>query len=268
MSTDTTATSADIDAVFDLAVDSTNTDTEQNSAANGSESDAETSAADAAAAAANPALIYHKVHATFYASEVPDGENPEGTYTVAEFAGHLTIAAIKSGGGLADLVKDQAVYNALKGTRWQLPVVLVFPDGADKSDHRNVSKVYLPIDEAMAAYDKRPARGDSNAAASKRSQDELLTDAAKRAISLANITKRYNRVKEQMEKATALLAKSHKYLTEYYKADPAALEEGQTQEDANKALLNAAITERAAKIEEEEALKADAAKASDIPDDK
>jgi hypothetical protein len=124
--------------------------------------------------------------------------------------------------------------------------------------------VYLPIAEATEAWTNRPARGEgSAAAASKKDHDALLTDAAKRALSLAKIEVRFNRVQEQKNKAVKLLEKSHNWLAPYYKADYTTLAEGQTQEEANKALLDAAIAERAAQIEEEEAAKAESEK-SDI----
>src|SRR6185295_16776246 len=200
----------------------------------------------------------------------------DGTLTVAEFAGYLTVEAIKAGAGVEGIVDKQNIYTATKAKRHPLPVVLVFADDADQSDLSN-AKVYLPVKEATEAWQNRLARGESSATTSKKTQDDLLTDAAKRSITLASIQKRLDRANEQKAKAVKLLEKSYGWLAQYYKATPEQFVEvtdsdtnatrPETQEEANKRLLNAAITERAAKLEEEEAAKAESEK-TDIPDNK
>lgn len=262
------STNTDVDAIFDLAADaSTATPSStppQDSTENTPESNADASSADKGGA------LYPKVLRTYKASEVGEG-NPEGTLTVAEFAGHLTVEAIKAGAGVEGIVKDANIYTATKAARHPLSVVLVFADDDDQSDQKT-AKVYLPIAEATEEYKARPTRGESsNAATSKRSQEELLDDAAKKAVTLAKTQKRFDRVKAQLDTVAGQMNKYHGWLAEYFKGTEIQDKEDgtpETQEEANKRALYAAIAERAAKIEEEEALKADAAKNSDIPDDK
>lgn len=275
MSTD--SSTANIDAIFDLAADSTpsaptttppqdDTNSTNSTPTNTPQSNAGASSADATTS------LYPNVVRTLTQSEAGEA-NPEGTLTVAEFAAHLTVENIKAGAGVEGVVQIGNIYTATKAARHPLPVVLVFADDDDQSEQKT-AKVYLPVAEATAAYANRPARGEGgNAAASKRSQDELLTDAAKKAITLASIQVRLDRAKEQQNKAVSQLEKYHGWLAEYFKGTELSTvtdENGEprpeTQDEANKRALTAAIAERAAKIEEEEALKADAAKNADLPD--
>lgn len=264
-------TTSDVDAIFDLAADSTspssstppqdapNPTQAPNTPENHAQSDADASSADSGGA------LFPKVVKTYKLSEVGEG-NPDGTLTISEFANYLTVEAIKAGAGVEGIVDKQNIYTATKAARHPLPVVLVFPDEADQSDLKQ-AKVYLPVAEATEAYENRPKRGEGgNSTTSKKTQDDLLTDAAKRSITLASIQKRLDRAEEQKAKAVKLLEKSYLWLAEYYKGTEIQNEE--TQDEANKRALTAAIAERAAKLEEEEALKADAAKQSDIPDEK
>lgn len=261
------STTADIDAILDLAAPATSTDNNTDNAntdENGTGSDAETSSESEGGA------LYPNVLRTLTASQAGEG-NPEGTLSIAEFAAHLTVEAIKAGAGVEGVVDKANIYTATKAKRRPLPVVLVFADDADQSD-LSKAKVYLPVTEATEVYQERlKNRGDGAASASsKKTPEDLLTDAAKRSISLANVTKRYNRVAEQKAKAAKLLDKSYGWLKPYYKATEADLqtkEDGsqETQEEADRRLLTAAIAAKAAEIEEAEAAKAESEK-SDITD--
>jgi hypothetical protein len=86
-----------IDAIFDLAASPTDTST-PDTTTNTPDSDDNASSADKGGA------LYPNVLKTLTASEAGEG-NPEGTYTVAEFAGHLSVEAIKAGGGINSLTR-------------------------------------------------------------------------------------------------------------------------------------------------------------------
>lgn len=251
----------DVEDIFALATDADTTSTET------TENPAESAPADSSADA--PAALYPKVLRTYKASELTDGENPEGTYTIAEFAAYLTVQAIRAGGDLGDVVKDATIYNAVKGARHPLPVVLVFADDADTSD-LSKAKVYLPISEATAAWESRPARGEgANSDASKRSQDDLLTGLAKKTVELAKIQERLTRTQTQFNKAEKTVQKYHGWLSKFYLGTPTAEitdAEGntrtQTQDEANAAALLKAVEQKIDEIAAAE----DAEKNADIPD--
>lgn len=264
-------TTTDIDAVFDLAADATPSNTPsstppQDTPENGTENDA------AATSAAAGTAVYSNVVATYKASEVGDA-NPEGTLTISEFAGHLTLENLtKHGKGLEGIVDKATIYTGVRGTRDPLPVVLVFADDDDQSDQKT-AKVYLPVDKATEVFNARKPRGEGNTSTSKRTQEELLEDAAKKAITLAKTQKRFDRVKSQLDTVTAQLNKYHGWLADFYKGteigeftEADGTKRPETQVEANKRALNDAIAAKAAEIEEAEALKSDAEK-SDIPDE-
>lgn len=263
-----TTNTSDVDAIFELAADSATS--AQDTSENG------TQTAAAATSAATGTGVYPNVLRTYKASEVGEG-NPEGTLTIAEFAGHLTLEAVRAGAGLEGIVDKATIYTGVRGSRHPLPVVLVYADDDDQSDQKT-AKVYLPVAEASAVYKSRPTRGEGgNSSTSKRTLEELLDDAAKKAVTLAKTQKRFDRVKSQLDTVAAQFTKYHGWLTPHFLgSEILEIEETdeqgnvtkrpETQEEANKRALNDAIAERAAKIEEEEALKADAAKNSDIPD--
>lgn len=260
-------TDTDVADIFALATDADTATKDTNHTENTPESAPADSSNDA------PAALYPKVLRTLKASELTDGENPEGTYTIAEFAAYLTVLAIRAGGDLGDVVKDATIYNAVKGARHPLPVVLVFADDADTSD-LSKAKVYLPIDEATAAWADRPTRGEgSNSDASKRSQDDLLTGLAKKTVELGKISERLARTQTQFNKAEKTVQKYHGWLSKFYLGSEIAEIEDtdesgntvtrkQTQEEANAAALLKAVETRIDEIAAEE----DAAKGSDIPD--
>lgn len=279
------STNTDVDAIFDLATPATtSTDTDTPAPATATTSaTAEASApegtangpsSDAAATnPANPGAVYPNVLRTYKQSEIKEGENPEGTLTIAEFAGHLTFENLtKKGQGLEGIVKDQNIYTGVKAKK-ALPVVLVFADDADQHDQRN-AKVYLPVKEATEAYENRPARGEGGAAAaSKRDKDTLVTGLAKKTMELAKIEERLARTQEQRAKASATVQKYHGWLAEHFKGiapvevtetaeDGTQSTRMQTQDEANAAALRAEVEMRM----DELALEEDNAKNSDIPD--
>lgn len=251
---------SDVNAIFDLAAPSTPTtsdsvETDANAVAdtNADTATPAQNAAEASAADTEPEStdLYPNVLRSYtVGTDHADlNTNPDGTMTVAEFAAHLTVENFKAGNMSADsIVKDANIYGGLKAKRHALPVVLVFP--ADSTDQKD-AKAYLPVAEATEAYANRPTRGEGNAATSKRTLEDLLTDAAKKAMALARITVRLNRAKEQHNQTTAQMEKYYGWLATFYKdeTDPEA---------ARKAALDARIDELEAE--------ADAAKNSDIPD--
>lgn len=274
-----TSSTENIDAIFDLAADTASSNTEDTATtSNGADNDNATQDTSATApegnadnsAEPNPGLIYHRVLKTLTASQVGEG-NPEGTFTIAEFANFLSVEAIKAGGGMNDLVPAANIYTASKGSRNPLPVYLVFADDADTTDHRNVLKVYIPIAEGTEAWNARPTKGESNASTSKRTKEELLEDAAKKLETLTGIQTRRKRAEEQEKKATAQFDKYLNWLREYYKdatpveiADEAA-ENGkrmQTRDEAVSATVRDAIEGELEKL----IAKREAEKGVDIPD--
>lgn len=165
---------------------------------------------------------YRNVVASLKAADVTAGENPvydgNPTMTVSEFAAYLTVANVSakiSAGetpGLDEMVDRQKLYNAVKGVRSPLPVVLVFPD--DSADDKDAA-VYLPVALAEKAWNERPSRGETSpATSSKRSDDELIEDAAKKYQSL---TSAQARLAKLTEKVATLNTQYDKYLN-YLKA--------------------------------------------------
>lgn len=237
MSTDT------VDEFFELAADATDTEATENSEDNTNSTEESTA-------------TYPNVLRTYTVGTDHDdiNTNPEGTLTVAEFASHLTVQAILAGAGVDGVVKDPAVYTAVKAKRHPLPVVLVYPEGVEATeDNQNQAKVYLPQAEAEEAWKNRPTRGDGNGSSvSKRSFDDLLEDAAKKLLATAAIKKRLDRTQSQFDKASGTLTKYEGWLRTYFKdeTDPAEA-------------VKTAIANKAAEIEESEAAKAESEK-SDI----
>lgn len=274
-------TNVDVDAIFDLASGSdtsTATDANTTPTTDSTATDANTTEgnADGSSEAAGGA-IYPKVLRSYVAAEFANGENPPDTYTIAEFAGHMTLENLtKKGKGLDGIVKDAAIYTGVRGSRDPLPVVLVFDTEEDKAqDNQKNVKVYLPIAEATEAWEARKPRGEGgNAAASKRSQEDLLEDAAKKLNSLNAIVTRRKRAEEQEKKASDLLVKYHNWLAQFYLGteieeveetdkDGNVTKRPETQDEANKRALRNAIAEKAAELAELEAAKADAANDTD-----
>lgn len=256
-------TDTDVAAIFDLAADAMTT-------ADADPTTENTDNTDNTENTPESPDLYPNVLRTYTASEVGEG-NPPNTLTVAEFAAELTVRNVLAGAGATGVVKDANIYTGIKAKRHTLPVVLVFPDGADQKDQK-AAKVYLPVKEATDVYDERPERGSGNAAASKRSQDELLEDAAKKYLALEAIRVRLVRTQGQFDKTAKQMDKYHGWLGQFFlgtEVQEVTDEDGtkrlETQDEANKRALTTAITERAEKIEEEEAAKSDAEK-SDIPD--
>lgn len=239
---------SDVAAIFDLAAPSTPADTATTEADAPAQSDA---AAPTEGEGTEVTDLYPNVLRTYTVGtdHADINENPPGTMTVAEFAAHLTIENFKAGNMTAEsIVKDPQIYGALKAKRYALPVVLVLPAGStDQKD----AKAYLPVAEATEAYANRPTRGEANAATSKRTLDDLLTDAAKKLLYLNAATVRLTRAQEQVTKATAQMDKYYGWLAPYYKdeTDP---------EVSRKSALDLRVDELEAA--------ADAAKNSDIPD--
>lgn len=271
-------TQTDIDAVLDLAAPVTTT-TDPNA-----NTDTETGENDTNSAPETPespdlypnVLRSYKVGSDDNAPPA-DGSNPEGTLTVSEFAGYLSVenftAASAAGQTITPdlIVKDANIYTGVRAKRHSLPVVLVFPA---ESDEMRDAKVYLPTVEATEVYRNRPERGNSNASVSKRTQDDITTDGAKKLNALRAIETRLRRTQEQFDKASATMAKYQGWLRPYFRdvtpteipatdVEPARM---QTQSEAVDAAVNEAFATRAAEIEEQEALAAEAAKNTDIPD--
>lgn len=273
-----------IDEVLELAAPSTasteandsasaeaNTNT-PNSAADGSEGANSTTSEQSTDTANDP--LYPNVLRTFKVGvDAPeDGSNPTDTLTIPEFAGYLSVENFKTattaGQPLSPelIVKDANVYTLTKGKRFALPVVLVFP--AD-SDEMSDAKVYLPIAEASEAYSKRPERGAGSASVSKRTQDDILADGAKKLIAVKAIENRLQRTIEQLGTATKQMDKYHGWLRPYFKdvapveipateTEPARM---QTVAEAVDAAVKDAFEAKAAELEEQ----VEAAKASDTP---
>jgi hypothetical protein len=257
-----------VDDVFDLAASADNTPEDSTNESAQVDTTDNTNDDDAA----STGLTYPNVLRNLTADAVPEGQNPDGTLTVAEFASKLTVDNILAGKGIAGVVKDPAIYTGTKAKRHALPVVLVFPEGTtDFKDQSNV-KVFLPVAEATEAYNTRPERGTGGAAgASKRSYDELLTDAAKKHIARESISVRYERAKEQLEKADAMLTKYTIWLRPGHKdAEPVEITvDGETREQSKDEAINAAVQDaiqaKAAElIEAEEASKAIADNATPV----
>lgn len=260
---------SDIDAVLDLAAPVTTTDTDTSDTTTDPDADNTPESTD----------LYPNVLRSYKVGvDAPEnGDNPDGTLTVSEFAGHLTISNFTAATDARTditpdlIVKDANIYTGVKAKRHALPVVLVFP--AD-SDEQKDAKVYLPTVEATDSYRKRPERGTSNGSVSKRTQDVITTDGAKKLNALRAIEIRLRRTQEQFDKASATMTKYQGWLRPYFKdvepsevpatdTEPARM---QTQSEAVDAAVNEAFATRAAEIEEQEALAAEAAKNTDIPD--
>lgn len=212
MTAPSTTTQGDIDAIMELAAPTTPADDSS------TPTDAQsTDAPDQSDAGAESPDLYPNVLRTFKVGvDAPEnGENPAETLTVSEFAGYLTVENFKAGNMTADsIVKDANIYTGVKAKRQALPVVLVFP--ADSDEQRD-AKVYLPVAEAVEAYRSRPERGTSNTGTSKRTQDEITTDGAKKLLALraaearlAKVTDQYKKVAEQMDKYRNWLRPFHK----------------------------------------------------------
>lgn len=292
MSIDTSQ--SDIDAIMDLAApvtdgsadtaapaqsdaEATSTDTATSDTA-GAEPPADAAdAADAATSALYPNVF--KTYKVGSADNAPpeDGSNPEGTLTVSEFAGHLTLTAFMEAQSanrppsLADIVKDPAIYTSTKAKRHPLPVVLVFPED---SDEQRDAKVYLPVAEATAAYQARPERGNGTSATAngtRRTAEDLIDAGAKKLNELNAIKVRLDRAQAQFDKASGILAKTAKWLRPLLNDTLAPNADGSpatpiADADLDNAVL-ATFAKRAAELEEAAALEADAAKNSDIADD-
>ena len=245
MTAPSTTTQGDIDAIMELAApttdDSTATQTDAQS----------TDAPDQSDAGAESTDLYPNVLRSYKVGvDAPEnGENPTDTLTVSEFAGYLTVENFKAGNMTPDsIVKDANIYTGVKAKRLALPVVLVFP--ADSDEQRD-AKVYLPVAEAVEAYRSRPERGTGNTGTSKRSQDEITTDGAKKLLALRAVEARLTKVTDQYKKVAEQMDKYRNWLRPFYK-------DAENPADA----VNEAFELRAEELEVE----ADAAKNADIAD--
>lgn len=177
-----------VDEIFDLAAEP--------AASNETATEAEVASTEESTA------LYPNVLRTINADEYTPGTNPEGTLSIPEFAAHVTIENFK-GGNLdpSAVVKDQAIYAAVKAKRYPLPVVLVL--GAESTDPKD-ARVFVPVAEAMAAWQDRPARGEGSAAAvSARSEGDLLNVSAKKFSALGKLQARLDRLTAQVDKTRA-----------------------------------------------------------------
>lgn len=92
---------------------------------------------------------YTNVVGTFASIEEAEASGQfERLLTSKAFADEVSVRNVMAGKGAAGLVPVQNVYNAEKGKRNPLPVVLV--DGT----------VYLPMPTALEVWDSRPERGE------------------------------------------------------------------------------------------------------------
>lgn len=129
---------------------------------------------------------YGNIVATF-----DDGSEPDGLLTAKEFAAELTYQNFQNGlRGVDAMVDVQNVYNAMKGKRHPLPVVLVG------------ESALLP-QEAFEAWANRPVRGEggSTVAASKRTDDDLLRLASEKRSAIIKMEARKARLVERLETA-------------------------------------------------------------------
>lgn len=259
-----------IDEVLELAAPSSpSSDTDTADAA----PEGTQSAADTADAVGSTELYPNVLKSFKVGQDAPeDGANPEGTLTVAEFAGHLTIENFKAATAAERaitpelIVKDPNIYTAVRGKKHALPVVLVYP--ADSDEMRD-AKVFLPVAEATEAYQKRPERGTSAAAVSKRSQEDILTDGAKKLNALKAIEVRLQRVMDQHATASKQMAKYYGWYRTYCKdVQPVEIAATETEparmQTAEEAVDNAVKDAFEAKAAELEA-SAEAAKAAESP---
>lgn len=191
--------------------------------ADNSTSDDNANGTDTPATPADPNKVYPNVLRTYKSTDFPKGEAPEDkAYTVKEFAGEITLRDLQTKGMGTENIHDPAkVYAALRSAKSALPVVLVFPvtvetvtapDGSTSevetvSVDEHDASVFIPWAEAEKAWDERPKRGEGGVSAQKRSNDELLEDAAKKLEAyesavkrLASLTKRTETLKGQWEK--------------------------------------------------------------------
>jgi len=264
MTAPSTTTQNDIDAIMDLAAPATDSGTPDASSAPETTNEPAQSNADG-----STTDLYPNVLRTYKVGvDAPEnGENPEGTVTVAEFAGYLTLENFKAGNMTIDsIVKDANIYTGVKASRQPLPVVLVFP--AD-SDAQRDAKVYLPLVEATEVFRNRPERGSGNTNTSKRSQDEITTDGAKKLLALRAVEARLAKVTEQYRKVTEQMNKYHNWLRPYFKdvevpaTDPS---DTRTPEELRNEAIENAVNEAFDKRAEELEVEADAAKNADISD--
>jgi hypothetical protein len=132
-------------------------------------------------------------------AQLPEGEQPADTMTAREFAALLTVKRVRSAPADADpttlVVPESAIYAAMRAARHPLPVVLV----ADKA--------YLPVAQAIKAWEDRPVRGEGAAATSKRSDADLLKTAASARRSMQALQARLENLTERADKAVSLVDK-------------------------------------------------------------
>lgn len=210
-------------------------DTTQNDGTNGTDSNQDPNASNqdpnATVTPKDPKKVYPNVFASYKASDLPEGEQPNGALTVKQFAARLTAENFKaidlsdpnlSPNATTDAFVDpQNVYTWLRAVRGPAPVVLVFPVSTEKdaegndvevvSDDEREATVYLPWVEASESFKARPVRGsggNSTAGGSKKSQDELLEDAAKK---LADLTSAQDQLAQKLKKVERLSTQYDKY---------------------------------------------------------
>lgn len=134
--------------------------------------------------------------------EVPEDVN---LYTVAEFSARLTVRNVTERNlGIDGIVKDSAVYTAMRALRHPLPVVLV-------------GETALLGDEAFQAWDARPARGEGTTSTGGRLSDEDLLKAADKARNdVDSLNRRLNSLKARLDKADKLQTKRERQLSERF----------------------------------------------------
>lgn len=146
---------------------------------------------------------YTNVTAT-YGSEA---EVPEGTklYTVTEFTAALTVRNIVERNlGVDGVVKDSAVYTAMRAVRHPLSVVLV--DG----------NAFLTND-AFVEWDSRPERGTGAASNGGRlSDDDLLKAANAARDKVDSLNRRMASLTSRLDAAKKLFAKRERQMTDRF----------------------------------------------------
>lgn len=149
---------------------------------------------------------YTNVTATYGSEE----EVPEGTklYTVTEFTAALTVRNITERNmGVDGVVKDSAVYTAMRAVRHPLSVVLV--DG----------NAFL-TDAAFAEWDSRPERGTGAASNGGRlSDDDLLKAANAARDKVDSLTRRMASLTSRLDAARKLHAKRERQMTDRFSTD-------------------------------------------------
>lgn len=140
-------------------------------------------------------------YATLEEAEAAEGK----LHTVAEFAGLLTLRNVSERNmGLDGIVKDAAIYTAIRAVRSPLPVVLV----ADTA---------MLADTAFEAWDARPTRGEGATSTGGRlSDDDLLKAAATARDNVDALTRRKASIETRLAKADTLKAKRVRQMQERF----------------------------------------------------